>query len=102
MNAIHRWLCQSAGWRTTLERQLLSWVLEGVDLGDHLLEVGPGPGLMTDILRRRAARLTAIEIDPCLADTLARRLAVANVRRIKVTRRPFTHWAGVCLDYLGF
>ena len=79
MNAIHRWLCRSSGWRTTLERRLLPWVLEGLDLGDHLLEIGPGPGLTTDILKRRVARLTAIEIDTRLAHALRRRLANTNV-----------------------
>ena len=83
MNGFHRWLCRSAGWQTTLERTLLPWVLEGVDLGDDLLEVGPGPGLTTDILRKRVAHLTAIEIDRGLADALKSRLAGTNVRVIE-------------------
>lgn len=66
-----------------MERTLLPWALEGIDLGDNLLEVGPGPGLTTDLLRTRVARMTAIEIDPRLADTLTRRLAGTNVRVIK-------------------
>lgn len=83
MNAIHRWLCQSADWKRKLENTLLPWVLEGVNLGDDLLEVGPGPGLTTDLLRQRVARLTAIEIDPRLAHALQQRLADSNVRVIE-------------------
>ena len=83
MKAIHRRLCQSADWKRKLESTLLPWVLEGVDLGDDLLEVGPGPGLTTDLLRQRVARLTTVEIDPRLAHTLQRRLADTHVRVIE-------------------
>jgi len=43
------------------------------------LEVGPGPGLTTDLLRQRVPRLTAVEIDSSLADPLRERLAGTNV-----------------------
>ena len=79
MNAYHRWLCQSASWKAGL-RQLLPWALEGVDLGDHVLEIGPGPGLTTDLLRTRVSQMTALEIDPRLADSLKQRMANTNVR----------------------
>jgi SAM-dependent methyltransferase len=62
-----------------LERDLLPWVTSVADLGDDVLEVGPGPGLTTDLLRQRTARLTAVEIDQDLAGQLARRLAGTNV-----------------------
>lgn len=83
MNGFHRWLCQSTIWKTALERTLVPRTLEGVELGDHVLEVGPGPGLTTDILRTRVPQMTALEIDPRLADSLKRRLANTNVRVIK-------------------
>lgn len=54
-------------------------VLKGVDLGDHPLEIGPGPGLSTDWLRTRVPQITAIEIDPRLAAQLRERLAGSNV-----------------------
>ncbi len=80
MNRLHRWLCQSTMWKRALERKLLPWVLEGIDLGDDVLEVGPGPGLTTDFLRTRVARMTAIEVDSRLADSLKRRMGGTNVR----------------------
>jgi hypothetical protein len=43
MNAIHRRLCQSADGKRKLESTLLPLVLEGVNLGDYLLEIGPRP-----------------------------------------------------------
>ena len=48
-------------------------MLRGVELGDEVLEVGPGPGLTTDLLRATAPHLTAIEIDPRLAQALRQR-----------------------------
>jgi len=53
--------------------------LHDIDLGDDVLEVGPGPGLTTRIIRNRAERLTAIEIDEALADALRVQLAGTNV-----------------------
>ena len=72
MNRLHRWYCRSGAWAATV-RDELPWVLRGVELGDDVLEVGPGPGLTTDLLRQRAPRVTAIEIDPRLAGALRQR-----------------------------
>lgn len=75
MNEEHLALCSSPQWAAYLADELLPWVLDGCQLGDHLLEVGPGPGLATDILRRLVARVTAAELDSDLAGKLAARLA---------------------------
>ena len=80
MNGLHRWLCRSALWRRGLEQHLLPWVLDGLTLGPDVLEIGPGPGLTTDWVRRRVARMTALELDPRLAAALRRRLRGTNVR----------------------
>ena len=52
---------------------------ERTDLGDHLIEVGPGFGLATDILRTKVDRITAVEIDPGYAASLAARFADTDV-----------------------
>jgi len=80
MNRLHRWYCQSSQWKRKLENKILPWSLRGVDLGDEVLEVGPGPGLTTDWLRRQYKAITSIEVDRELADTLKRRVAGTNVR----------------------
>ncbi|HTX28255.1 MAG TPA: class I SAM-dependent methyltransferase [Streptosporangiaceae bacterium] len=91
MNKAHLEFCSSPEWARLVEDELLPWVLDGYQLGDDLLEVGPGPGLTTDVLRRQAARLTAVELDLDLAANLASRLAGSNVTVIAadVTRLPF-------------
>jgi ubiquinone/menaquinone biosynthesis C-methylase UbiE len=78
MNRIHRWLCRSNRWRKKIGPRM-SWVLNGLDLGQEVLEVGPGPGLTTDLLRDEARSITAVEIDPVLAGSLRRRLEGTNV-----------------------
>jgi SAM-dependent methyltransferase len=91
MNRIHQWLCRSDWWRSTIQ-QRLPWVLEGVDLGQNVLELGPGPGLTTDVLRQSVNRLTALELDPKLATSLSARLAGSNVEVVSgdATATPFS------------
>lgn len=93
MNRIHRWLCRSALWRKALEQTLFPWALEGIDLGNNVLEIGPGPGLTTDLLRQRVQRMTALEIDPRLADALKHRLEGTNVCVTEgdATKMPFNN-----------
>ncbi len=79
MNLFHRWYCNSSGWARNLQGTMMPWTLDGVDLGDNVLEIGPGPGLSTDWLRPKVAHLTSIEIDHQLAKSLTRRLDDTNV-----------------------
>jgi 16S rRNA A1518/A1519 N6-dimethyltransferase RsmA/KsgA/DIM1 with predicted DNA glycosylase/AP lyase activity len=57
------------------------WALDGVDPGEDVLELGPG--LITDVLRQRTARLTALEIDPRLASSLRERMRNTNVEVVE-------------------
>ncbi len=72
MNENHR-VCGSDEWRAYVREEVLPWALGNQDLGDDVLEVGPGYGATTDVLRERAARLTAVEIDPELVALLRER-----------------------------
>jgi len=91
MNQLHRWICRSDHWKKKLKEKVLPWVLRDVQLGQNVLEVGPGPGLTTDLLRLRLKRLTAVEIDSRLADSLGARLRGTNVRVVRgdATTLPF-------------
>jgi SAM-dependent methyltransferase len=91
MNRYHRWFCQSEGWRKRLQTGVMPWVLGETELGQDLLEVGPGPGLSTDVLRTRAERVSALEIDPRLAGALRTRLDGSNVTVVEgdATQMPF-------------
>jgi SAM-dependent methyltransferase len=75
MNEEHLRLCASAEWAALVRDDLLPWVLGDDELGDHVLELGAGPGLVTDLLVQRSPRVTAVEIDARLATALAGRTA---------------------------
>ena len=79
MNDAHMQYLASPEWRDVIETDLLPWTLEQTELGEHLLEIGPGPGLTTDLLRQRARRVTAVELDAGLAQALQARLHGTNV-----------------------
>lgn len=70
----------------------MPWVLAGINLGQNALEIGPAPGLTTDLLRLAAEHLTAIEVDTELADSLRLRLRGSNVDVVTgdATSMPFT------------
>ena len=91
MNRVHHWLCRSARWQKTIEKRV-PWVLSGADLGQNVLELGPGPGLTTDLLRLRVKRITAIEVDPKLAESLNSRLRGSNIEVVRgdATAMPFS------------
>jgi len=91
VNRLHHWLCRSARWRKTIE-QRVPWVVSGADLGQNVLELGPGPGLTTDLLRLTVERLTAIQVDNGLAALLRSGLCRSNVEVVAgdATTMPFT------------
>jgi SAM-dependent methyltransferase len=79
MNESHLQFLASPAWAQMLETELLPWIEAAGELGDDVLEIGPGPGLTTDLLRERVQRVTAVEIDPSLGEPLRDRLAGTNV-----------------------
>jgi SAM-dependent methyltransferase len=91
-------------WRQTLEERVFPFAFGPLGpsaLGGDVLEVGPGPGMTTDLLRARLPRLTSIELDPDLATALRTRLAGSNVEVIEGdgTAMPFDdrHFSGVVM-----
>lgn len=80
MNQAHRWLCNSNCLRTVIEKSLLPWALEGLDLGTQVLEIGPEPGLTTACLCTFVPNVTCLEVDRAYASSLSQRLAGERVR----------------------
>jgi SAM-dependent methyltransferase len=79
MNESHLRYLSSPEWAEMLETNLWPWVLSVGDLGEEVLEVGPGPGLTTDLLCQHVRAVTAVEVDSTLAGALEDRLADTNV-----------------------
>jgi SAM-dependent methyltransferase len=78
MNANHS-LCESPEWAEHLRDEVLPMLLRDADLGEDMLEIGPGPGAATDVLRHEVKRLTAVEVDEAAAARLRDRYAGTNV-----------------------
>ena len=79
MNDLHLQFLASPQWARMLETELLPWLRSLGALGNDVLEVGPGPGLTTDLLKEMVPRLTAVEVDEQLARSLSARLEGTNV-----------------------
>jgi ubiquinone/menaquinone biosynthesis C-methylase UbiE len=91
MNTEHLEFCASEEWRSALRDFVLPYALGEARLGDDVLEVGPGPGLSTDLLRVMLPKLTVIELDDQLAEALTARLDGTNVEVVHgdATAMPF-------------
>ena len=72
MNRMHRRLCSSPAWADTVAVRL-PLVLDQADLGDRVLEIGPGYGATTAVLVGRYRELTALEVDTDRVAELTRR-----------------------------
>jgi hypothetical protein len=82
--------CGSDEWGQMIRDVILPWALGEIDLGDDVLEVGPGYGATTDVLGAVAARLTSVEIDEELAAMLRKRFL--DTPSVEIVNGDATHW----------
>lgn len=71
MNENHAKLCPSPEWAAWLQGDILPVLAAQADLGEEMLEIGPGPGAATGWLAGRVKRLVALEADEQAAAALA-------------------------------
>ena len=83
MNRFETWFCGSPFWRYVTRQQLLPWILQGSELGGHVLELGAGPGAATEQLQLRAGRVTSLEYDHEFAARLGARASGTNASVIQ-------------------
>ena len=76
-------VCDSPEWRAAVRDEMIPWAVGEVDLGDDVLEIGPGYGATTDVFAQRLPRLTSVEIDPDLADRLQARYTGTHVEVVR-------------------
>jgi len=100
MNENHQQLCPSPEWAAYLCGEVLPWLTEQAELGDEMLEIGPGPGAATGWLQDKVKRLTAIEIDQAAAARLAAQYEGSNVEIVTgdATELP---WPADSFDSVG-
>jgi len=82
VNRVHNWYCSSERWARGVEEKLLPWGLNEVELGDDVLEIGPGFGATSKVLAERPGKLSILELEPdyCehLRSTLGERVEVVQ------------------------
>ncbi len=105
MNERHLVYCASPEWAELVRDHIVPWATSGANLGEHMLEVGPGPGATTDALRLLVPKLTSIELDPDLASKLEARTSGTNVTVVQgdATAMPFEDGqftSAICLTML--
>jgi SAM-dependent methyltransferase len=79
MNENHTQLCPSPEWAAHIQGDVLPYLVGIANLGDTMLELGPGPGAATEWLRHRVRRLVAVETDGAASALLSERFAGTNV-----------------------
>jgi ubiquinone/menaquinone biosynthesis C-methylase UbiE len=89
MNSFENWFCASGLWRYLTERRWLPWALEGADLGEHVLEVGAGPGAATAELARRVRSVTSLEYSHDFCVKLCAKVDAARVVQGDASTLPF-------------
>jgi ubiquinone/menaquinone biosynthesis C-methylase UbiE len=90
MNRLHGVICSSGWWARSVEQELLPWGLSGLQLGDDVLEIGPGFGATTAVLADRPGELTVLELEPRYCAQLRRDLpGSVSVVQGDATAMPF-------------
>jgi ubiquinone/menaquinone biosynthesis C-methylase UbiE len=84
VNRVHNIVCSSRWWARRAEHELVPWGVKGVELGDAVLEIGPGFGATTRVLARRVDRLNVLELDPGYCERL--RAELGDGGRVTVTQ----------------
>jgi len=90
MNRIHNVICSSRWWARSVKRELVPWVVGSLELGDDVLEFGPGFGATTRVLARRPGDLSVLELDAAYSRRLRAELGDrVSVTEGDATRMPF-------------
>jgi len=76
MNRLETWFCATTFWRNVTRARLLPRMLDGQDLGTHVLELGAGSGAATPELLRRFPSVTSLEYSAAIA----RKIVAAQVQ----------------------
>ena len=104
MNRLHHWYCNREAWKRHVREELAPAAIDGLELGEDVLEIGPGFGPASELLVGRVPRLTALEIDAGLARSLRERLGDrAQIVDGDATTMPFpdaSFDAAVCFTML--
>ena len=79
------WLTKAMGQHLLVDRTALDRIVDSAHLQptDHVLEVGPGAGVLTAELVRRAQRVVAVEVDPRMVGVLRETVPAPNLEIVQ-------------------
>jgi ubiquinone/menaquinone biosynthesis C-methylase UbiE len=90
VNRVHNLYCSSGRWARSAEDKLVPWGLKDIDLGDEMLEIGPGFGATSRVLARRSGSFTILELEGDYCEHLRSELGErAEVVQGDATKMPF-------------
>ena len=90
MNRVHNLICSSHWWARRVEEKLIPWGVGGAELGEEVLEIGPGFGATTKVLAERPGQLNVLELDAGYCEGLRRKLGGdVEITEGDATKMPF-------------
>jgi ubiquinone/menaquinone biosynthesis C-methylase UbiE len=93
VNRVHNLICSSGWWGNRVRHELIPWGLKDIELGDDVLEVGPGFGATTRVLAEQSngtRKLNVLELEPHYCERLRRTLGdAAEVTQGDATAMPY-------------
>lgn len=74
------WAKKSLGQNFLIDDEALSQIVEAADLyeGDHVVEVGPGTGFLTERLIQEAGKVTSVELDADMVQILKEQFSLTE------------------------
>ncbi|MDR2772799.1 MAG: 16S rRNA (adenine(1518)-N(6)/adenine(1519)-N(6))-dimethyltransferase RsmA [Elusimicrobiota bacterium] len=63
-----------------------------LDINDEVLEIGPGKGILTEIMAPLVKNITAVEIDKNLCQNLKASLPLHNIHNVNIINADFIHF----------
>lgn len=74
------WAKKGLGQNFLIDENALAKIVDAADLyeEDSVIEVGPGTGLLTELLIQKAKQVTSVELDPDMVDILKKQFALTK------------------------
>jgi SAM-dependent methyltransferase len=83
MNSLENWFCATTFWRNISRRRLLPWMLQGMDVGGEVLDLGAGPGAATHFLQERFSSVTSLDFSASFASRLSQQSGEGALRVVQ-------------------
>lgn len=80
------WAQKKLGQNFLVNPEALKNIIKAAELSkeDHVLEIGPGLGILTEQLARHAGKVTAIEFDRSIVPVLRKNLLLEDVKNVEI------------------